>query len=42
MFLNFGGEKVNIEVKFKMWYFMYLSMQRGGIGVLYFKIVNNF
>lgn len=42
MLSNFGGEKVNTEVKFKMWHFMYLSMQRGGIGVPYFKIANNF
>lgn len=39
---NIGGKGVNTEMKFKMWHFMYLGRGRGGIGIPYFKIANNF
>lgn len=39
---NIGRKEVNTEMKFKMWHFMYLGRGRGGIGIPYFKIANNF
>lgn len=42
MLSNIGGKEVNTEMKFKMWHFMYLGIGRGGIGIPYFKIANNF